>query len=392
MLKTSMLSSAALIVLAGQTAFASDGVGFAGAFATASSQFPNDTVLEIDRENNRFDVESFAQTFYRDIEISAATGAIIEVDAEALEPGMAALAAAYTADALRWPDAIALALNGPEGLLLDELELDFAASGQLVFDAYYADASGQLIGSIEFDAFTGEVVDSDFDGPAGPGSGTVEIGVLDSMTTSEAANPGFVAFASELEFRQGAFVWEVDLVNASTLTSIEVYLNAGTGEIIDTDASDENAVQIAANLAEAQVSREDAANTGVNALGGGFIYDLELERDGGQLLWEVDILFNDRRWEVEVNALTGQVIEVSDEGPAHIDLQFPANGSIAATALFSLTPGDANDDGVVDIADLNTVLSTFGTPNLSGDLNFDGAVDLTDLNILLSTFGTVYSN
>lgn len=55
--------------------------------------------------------------------------------------------------------------------------------------------------------------------------------------------------------------------------------------------------------------------------------------------------------------------------------------------------GDLNGDGVVDIADLSTLLSNFGTLSGAtpeqGDLNGDGAVDLGDLTLMLSAFGTV---
>ncbi len=49
-------------------------------------------------------------------------------------------------------------------------------------------------------------------------------------------------------------------------------------------------------------------------------------------------------------------------------------------------PGDANDDNVVDVNDLNVVLSNFGGSG-PGDVNGDGIVDVNDLNLVLSGFG-----
>ncbi len=53
--------------------------------------------------------------------------------------------------------------------------------------------------------------------------------------------------------------------------------------------------------------------------------------------------------------------------------------------------GDANGDNVVNFADLNIVLSAFGTLTkggvAGGDVNGDGRVDFVDLNIVLSDFG-----
>lgn len=52
-------------------------------------------------------------------------------------------------------------------------------------------------------------------------------------------------------------------------------------------------------------------------------------------------------------------------------------------------PGDTNGDLVVDFADLNAVLGTFGQsgPGLPGDVNGDDTVNFDDLNIVLGNFG-----
>lgn len=58
----------------------------------------------------------------------------------------------------------------------------------------------------------------------------------------------------------------------------------------------------------------------------------------------------------------------------------------------SACPGDLNGDGVVDVADLATLLSNFGTLSGAtpeqGDSDDDGDVDLADLTTFLSLFGT----
>ncbi len=58
-------------------------------------------------------------------------------------------------------------------------------------------------------------------------------------------------------------------------------------------------------------------------------------------------------------------------------------------------PGDTNGDGVVDFADLNTVLSAFNTAapgpgyNPAADFDGDGLVNFSDLNTLLGAFNTL---
>ncbi len=51
---------------------------------------------------------------------------------------------------------------------------------------------------------------------------------------------------------------------------------------------------------------------------------------------------------------------------------------------------DANDDLVIDFADLNIVLGAFGQTgaNVPGDANGDGVIDFSDLNAVLSSYGS----
>lgn len=57
---------------------------------------------------------------------------------------------------------------------------------------------------------------------------------------------------------------------------------------------------------------------------------------------------------------------------------------------FFFLNGDANRDGVVNLADFNILASNFGQSNRTfsqGDFNYDGVVNLADFNILASRFG-----
>jgi hypothetical protein len=58
--------------------------------------------------------------------------------------------------------------------------------------------------------------------------------------------------------------------------------------------------------------------------------------------------------------------------------------------LNAATPGDTDDDGDVDLEDLNNVRNNFGssgTPILGDTTPFDGVVDLEDLNNVRNNFG-----
>lgn len=62
----------------------------------------------------------------------------------------------------------------------------------------------------------------------------------------------------------------------------------------------------------------------------------------------------------------------------------------SAACGFDCLMGDANNDGNINLADLNLVLGNFGDSvevGRDGDVNDDGVVDLADLNLVLSGFG-----
>lgn len=80
--------------------------------------------------------------------------------------------------------------------------------------------------------------------------------------------------------------------------------------------------------------------------------------------------------------LTGDTTTWTNNGGASFTLTPPG----------SPCPGDvANNDGMVDVDDLNAILSAFGTSVGVGDprdtANGDGFVDVDDLNVILANFG-----
>lgn len=60
--------------------------------------------------------------------------------------------------------------------------------------------------------------------------------------------------------------------------------------------------------------------------------------------------------------------------------------SLSVTVAGAGVPGDLNDDGAVDGADLGLLLSEWDTNNTDADLNDDGIVDGADLGILLASW------
>ena len=74
-----------------------------------------------------------------------------------------------------------------------------------------------------------------------------------------------------------------------------------------------------------------------------------------------------------------------------VALDASSNASVAASvnvSTWNIKPGDINGDNKVDIVDLSTLLTNWGTTNAASDLNHNGVVDIVDLSILLTNYGT----
>jgi agmatine deiminase len=127
---------------------------------------------------------------------------------------------------------------------------------------------------------------------------------------------------------------------------------------------------------------DDVAVTNVDILlsdNGGTSFDTVIASataDDGAYTWTAPDLFSDQA-RIRVVARDAQ----GNTGFDDSDADFTINGAPAC-------PGDFNGDGVIDAADLGTLLSAFGTASAAADINGDGIVDAADLGLLLGVFGT----
>ena len=62
-------------------------------------------------------------------------------------------------------------------------------------------------------------------------------------------------------------------------------------------------------------------------------------------------------------------------------------GNTVASVCASDCPGDLNDDGIVDGADLSALLGAWGTSGGPADIDHSGLVDGADLAALLGYWG-----
>jgi hypothetical protein len=78
-------------------------------------------------------------------------------------------------------------------------------------------------------------------------------------------------------------------------------------------------------------------------------------------------------------------------GPEEADLEVRSGDPVFDEPCATDCPADINNDGIVDVIDLNLLLACFNQPaicNPKADTNGDGFIDVIDLNALLAAFNT----
>ncbi|MFI4854495.1 MAG: hypothetical protein ACIAQF_05900 [Phycisphaerales bacterium JB065] len=139
---------------------------------------------------------------------------------------------------------------------------------------------------------------------------------------------------------------------------------------------------VAVNGSRALIGAYHADIPGFHA-GSAYVFDLTT---GNQL-------FKLRASDADADDEFGYSVGMSDSFFVVGAHQHDAAGSNSGAAyIFAPQPGDGcagdlNDDGQINLGDLNLVLGSFGADANCGDTNGDGQVDLADLNLVLANFG-----
>ena len=85
--------------------------------------------------------------------------------------------------------------------------------------------------------------------------------------------------------------------------------------------------------------------------------------------------------ETDQSIMLGKVFDIAGTEDLVFKYKKPGSDVLYAVSVEYVTPdeGDVNMDGVVDQADLDLVVASFGSDMVNGDANFDGNTDLSDL-------------
>lgn len=125
----------------------------------------------------------------------------------------------------------------------------------------------------------------------------------------------------ELDYEHGILVYEVEIKYNGI--KYEVDVNAETGEIVKfkSEYSSNTAAlstsqptatstpSQSGSTASGQISYEKAKEIALAKVGGGTIKDIELDYEKGRLVYEVEVKYNSREYEVKIDAATGEIVK-----------------------------------------------------------------------------------
>jgi len=130
--------------------------------------------------------------------------------------------------------------------------------------------------------------------------------------------PGGKAVEAELELESDNVVWEVEVVSGRK--HMEVKLDAISGKVKEVEEEgkegekdEDEDEQAETDAAKAKITLSQAIATALKEVPGGKAFEAETEREDGKLVFEIELLSGDKVMEVEIDAMTGKVLEVEEE-------------------------------------------------------------------------------
>ncbi len=120
---------------------------------------------------------------------------------------------------------------------------------------------------------------------------------------------------TELEIKNKRYVYEVELALGDD--DADIVIDAENGEVLEIDDDLSKAEKIGNQLGESQNNAisVDKVKEAINQY---FetevrITDLDLDRDDGYLLYEVDVVVNGDEYELDIDATNGEIVKVEKD-------------------------------------------------------------------------------
>ncbi|WP_096186844.1 PepSY domain-containing protein [Evansella halocellulosilytica] len=201
---------------------------------------------------------------------------------------------------------------------LDEVELD-TEDGMLVYEVeikYNGDDYDFII-----DAHSGEIIEIDDDLLKTPLRDEMNVSVEQAKEIALETVPEGKIKEVELERKRGSYVYEIEMKYRGD--DGDIYIDATTGDMLKIEddllkkldkeqrsSAEGNKAKTEKSSKDERISREEAGEIALNYIGEGYIDEIELEKEKGHLVYEVEIEYSDDDVDVYVDAYTGEVVYV----------------------------------------------------------------------------------
>ncbi|MFN5496380.1 MAG: PepSY domain-containing protein [bacterium] len=378
----SSIALAALTASSLAATIASADIGFFAAVQLSRNAVPESTLLSVEtRIRNGIwvyeaDLYNDAATLKSTPRLNRDTGAIIQIATDATDAEEAAQVQAIFSmldtATIDFMDAIEIANGAAQQEAAERAKLEIE-HGILAFQVDYLDGT-----EVDVDAVTGGVIPHHGEGePIEPTLPSTA--VLPAIAAAELnAGAGWMTIGLETEAEKGGSLVEVLMLNPkSGMLGLATVVGESVTNFVEFTPVGNQAARVAEitaalDMVQLDVSGAVAAaeaaypGAGINEIE----FEVETEKTGTTVFWKVALVTED---------LT--------ELDYFVDATMPAGGGLAfATAPVNFVPGDLNRDQTVNAIDLAEILSAFGSTNPLLDINGNGLVDGADLATVLSNW------
>lgn len=135
--------------------------------------------------------------------------------------------------------------------------------------------------------------------------------VIDSNRAIEIAKGAFAGQVTELELDEddGRLIYEIELRTGTEKAEIEI--DAYTGEILVIEIENDNSNKYKFKSQDDQtvIGAEEAITIAKNKFDGR-VTELQLDKEDGRLIYEIELISGNKEAELEINAYTGEIISI----------------------------------------------------------------------------------
>ena len=254
--------------------------------------------FEYDRSDGEYEIEIKYDGYEYEIEMNAYTGTITEFERDREDDARGVIDEGQ--DVIGRARAIEIAKERVGGGTVVEFEYDRDDGEyeiEIKYDGYEYD--------IEIDAYTGRILkyewELDDDQRTPPSQGQTVIGRDEAIAIAKEKVGGGTVVEFEYDRDDGEYEIEIKYDGYEYELEIDAY----TGEILEFERDDD--YQGSNGSEPTVIGRDRAIAIAKERVGGGTVVEFEYDRDDGE--YEIEIKYNGKEYEIEIDAYTGEILD-----------------------------------------------------------------------------------